>query len=347
MTHPLAVPVAPAERRLRTLAPGLGLCLAAAGLAYGIGLVVPGLSPMLIAIVLGALAANLRCLPTATTPGIEFSARHLLRAGIVLLGLHLGLGDILALGPGMLVVVVLIVAGGIGGTLLLGRVLRVRPGLTLLIACGFSICGAAAVAGAAGATDPDGEREEDTVTAVALVVIFGTLMIGLVPLIADLAGLDPEQAGQWAGGSIHEIAQVVAVGGILGGGALGAAVIVKLARVLMLAPVVAVLGIRQRRLAAAYPQPGQGQPRLPPIVPPFVIGFLAMVALRSFVPVPQVVLAAGDVLQTALLAAAMFGLGCGVRVAELVRVGVRPFLLATLATLLVATLAYAGIALLG
>ena len=134
-----------------------------------------------------------------------------------------------------------IVAGGLLGTVLLGRLLRVPSGLSLLIACGFSICGAAAVAGAAGVTDPDDEAEEDTITAVALVVIFGTLMIALVPLLANLLGLGSETAGMWAGGSIHEIAQVVAVGGIIGGGALTVAVIVKLARVLLLAPVVAIL----------------------------------------------------------------------------------------------------------
>lgn len=76
-------------------------------------------------------------------------------------------------------------------------------------------------------------------TAVALVVIFGTLMIGLVPLASHLFGLDSETAGMWAGGSTHETAQVVAAGGIIGSGALGVAVIVKLARVLLLAPIVA------------------------------------------------------------------------------------------------------------
>ena len=139
----------------------------------------------------------------------------------------------------MLLVIVCIVAGGRFGTVFLGKLLRIPAGLTLLIACGFSICGAAAVAGAAGVTDPNDEREEDTVTAVALVVIFGTLMIGLVPLASHLFSLGSEAAGMWAGGSTHETAQVVAADGIIGSGALGVAVIVKLARVLLLAPIVA------------------------------------------------------------------------------------------------------------
>lgn len=216
--------------------PGLLICLAAAGASYAIGLALPGLSPMIIAIVLGVIAANTGVLPQTAAPGIDFSAKKLLRVGIVFLGLQLVLGDIAALGVPMLAVIVCVVAGGLLGTVALGKLLKVPTQLTLLIACGFSICGAAAVAGAAGVTDPDDEHEQSTVTAVALVVIFGTLMIPLVPLLGPILGLTPDQTGMWGGASIHEIAQVVAVGGILGGTALTLAVVVKLARVLMLAP---------------------------------------------------------------------------------------------------------------
>ncbi|MFT0846153.1 YeiH family protein [Actinomycetaceae bacterium L2_0104] len=343
--------------RIRALVPGLSLAIGAAGVSYGLSLVVPVMSPLIIAIVLGILIANVVSLPSSTAKGIDFSAKKLLRVGIVFLGLRLVLSDIADLGAPMLIVILCIVAGGILGTILLGRLLRVPQGLTLLIACGFSICGAAAVAGAAGVTDPDDENEEDTVTAVALVVIFGTLMIPLIPFLADLIGLDTETAGMWAGGSVHEIAQVVAIGGIIGTGAMTVAVVVKLARVLLLAPVVAVLSIRQRRQSLAphgtAPQSGsgaqdagkRGAAKLPPLIPPFILGFLGMVLLRSFVNVPESLLTAGEVLQTGLLAAAMFGLGCGVKIRNLYRVGLRPFVLAALATVLVASIAYAGITL--
>lgn len=325
--------------------PGCVLCLAAAGIGYGINLFLPGVSALIIAIVLGVLLTNVVHLPDALSPGIDFSAKKLLRAGIILLGLKLSLTSIIDLGVPMLLVVACIVTGGMLGTVLLGRLLRVPPNLSLLIACGFSICGAAAVAGAAGVTDPDDEAEEDTITAVALVVIFGTLMIPLVPLVAGLLGLDVVAAGKWAGGSTHEIAQVVAIGGVIGGGALAVAVVVKLARVLLLAPVIAILSIRQRRLQRATDAPGQqtSRSKLPPIAPPFILGFLVMVLLRSFIPLPKTVLDAGSALQTVLLAAAMFALGCGVRIRSLLKVGIRPFGLAALSTLLVAAIAFLGI----
>lgn len=345
----------------RRITPGLLICLAAAGASYAVGVVLPGVSPMIIAIVLGIVAANTGILPRAAAPGIDFSAKKLLRAGIVFLGLQLVLGDIVALGAPMLAVIVCVVAGGLFGTVALGKLMKVPTQLTLLIACGFSICGAAAVAGAAGVTDPDDEHEEATVTAVALVVIFGTIMIPLVPFLGPFIGLTSDQTGMWAGASIHEIAQVVAVGGILGGSALTLAVVVKLARVLLLAPIMAVMSVRIRRAAGAAAtgsaaevqtggQPSSqtgSQPKLPPIVPPFIIGFLAMVLLRSFVPLPEGALVAGQLLQTVLLSAAMFGLGCGVKVKSLLKVGVRPFALAALATVLVATIAYVGVLLVG
>lgn len=338
-TDPVSAQTAKAPHILRTYAPGLGVCLIAVAIALGVNHFFTGLSPLIVAIVLGILTTNLVRLPEATSPGITFASKKLLRLGIVFLGLQLVLGDIVSLGAPMLIVIICIVAGGIFGTVLLGKLLKMRPGQTILIACGFSICGAAAVAGVEGVTDSD---EEDVVTAVALVVIFGTLMIPLVPLVGGALGLSAELNGLWAGGSIHEIAQVVAAGGVIGGGALAVAVIVKLARVLMLAPVVAVLSVMQRRRTRSEETATGARP---PIVPLFIIAFLALVILRSTVDLPEVVLSSGHFIQTALLAAAMFGLGCGVKVRNLIRVGLRPFALASLSTILVAGIALAGIVL--
>lgn len=329
-----ATPAPPLQRT--SVVPGIVLAGAVAAAAMLLAGVLPGVSALVIAIIAGIAVANLATLPATLAPGVEFAAKKLLRAGIVLLGLQVALGDLLALGIPMLAVVVLVVTGGIAGTLALGRLLGVDKGLTLLVACGFSICGAAAVAAAAGVTDPEDEHEERTITAIALVVLCGTLMIAAVPAAAALLQLDPEQAGLWAGASIHEIAQVVAAGGALGAGALTVAVIVKLARVLMLAPVMAVLSVQQRRQGAA-------DGKRPPLVPLFVFGFLAMVLLRSVAPLPAPLLELGSLLQTALLAAAMFALGTGVKVRRLMQVGPRPFALAALSTLLVAALALGGV----
>lgn len=320
------------------LGPGLAICAVATAMAVGINRLVPEASPLLVAIVLGAVLANLVQLPQRYTPGMQFSAKRLLRVGIALLGLQLMLGDILALGWRVIVMVIAIVVLGIVGTMAAGKAMNIGWTQRILIACGFSICGAAAVAAADGVVEAD---EEEVLTGIALVVLFGTIMIPVIPMLAHAAGLSERQAGLWAGGSIHEVAQVVAAGGAIGGSALTVAVVIKLARVMMLAPVMAVLGVRQRRLAAS------SDIRRPPLVPVFVLAFVACVVLRSTGLVPDAVLATAKTLQTVLLTAAMFALGAGVRLGTIAKVGVRPLLLAAVSTVWVAVVAYLGVLFVG
>ena len=133
-----------------------------------------------------------------------------------------------------------------------GHLLGIGWTQRFLIACGFSICGAPRWSPWT-ACHAD---EEEVLTAVALVVIFGTAMIPLIPLLSNMIGLTDVESGLWAGGSIHEVAQVVATGGAIGGGALAVAVVVKLARVIMLAPVIAVVSARPEGSTAMPTMPG-------------------------------------------------------------------------------------------
>ncbi len=328
--------------------PGLALVLVATVAAMVLHHALPAVSPLLVAIMAGALLANTAPLPAAIEPGVAFSAKRLLRVGIVLLGLQLVLGDILALGWGVIAVVVAVVLLGMLGAVWLGARLGLTWSQRILIASGFSICGAAAVAAVDGVIDAD---EEETATAIALVVVFGTAMILAVPLLATLFGLGDESAGMWAGASIHEVAQVVAAGGAIGGGALAVAVVVKLARVLLLAPVLLVLGLVVRRQAVADRPAdlGQaaGQAKRPPLVPLFVSAFLGLVLLRSTGLLPEAVLVPAEFCGTALLTAAMFALGLGVRVSAMRKVGPKPFVLSAAATVWVAAIALGGVLLVG
>jgi uncharacterized membrane protein YadS len=150
----------------------------------------------------------------------------------------------------------------------------------------------------------------------------------VLPLGAIALGFSPTAAGAWSGASIHEVGQVVVAGGLAGGAALQVAVAVKLGRVLMLAPVLAVISLRSRRTASVRP----------PLVPGFVLAFGGCAAIRTFVPVPGAVLDLAGGVQAGALAAAMFALGCGVDVAALRRTGAPVLALAGAATVLVALL---------
>ena len=327
-----AEPATTPSRARWSVAPGLLLAGCAAGVGLAIQRVAPAVSPLLVAIVLGVLTANLtgrrEAFAATVAPGLRVASRRLLRWGVVLLGLQVALTDIAGLGWPVLAGVVGVVAGGIVVTLLAGRLLGVSASQSILIACGSSICGAAAVAGADGILRR--RSADQTATAVALVVVFGTALIGVLPLAAALLGLDSRATGIWIGASVHEVAQVVAAAGVAGGSALKVAVIVKLARVLLLAPVLAVLSIGQRG-----PSGTKGRQ---PVVPLFVVGFLAAVALRSLGVVPPVVLQVAGPVQTGLLAAAMFALGGSLHWSVLRRAGSAPILLGLIATVAVGLL---------
>ncbi len=329
----VAAPVV--ETSVGGLYPGLLLCLGGGAVAVLLHQFVPTVSALLIAIVLGAVLGNIWRVPPTMAPGVAVAGKRILRVGIILLGLQLVLGDLLELGLGMVAVAAVVVTGGMVGTVLVGRAMGVPPAQRLLIACGFSICGAAAVAACDGVVDAD---DEDVATGIALVVLFGTIMIPVVPVLVTVLTLDPETGGLWAGASVHEVAQVVAAAGIIGGGALKGAVIVKLTRVLMLAPVIAVLGIMQRRSSSR-----DASVKAPPLVPLFVLGFLAMVALASLEILPASVLDVAQVIQTACLAIAMFALGLGVRFSSLLTVGPKPFVLGLISTVLIAAIALGGV----
>ncbi|WP_067872580.1 YeiH family protein [Nocardia vermiculata] len=326
-------------RRMPDVVPGLALTTLVTAVVMLFGRLVPVVSPLLIAIVVGALLANCVTLPERVRPGLAFSSKKLLRLGVALLGLQLTFSDLLGLGPAAIAMVVAVVVLGIAVTMWMGRLLGLSWTQRVLIACGFSICGAAAAAAVDGVVDSE---EEELLTTVALVVVFGTAMIAVIPLLSGAFGLDDRTAGMWAGGAVHEVAQVVAAGSALGGGALAVAVIVKLARVVLLAPVLAVIGRQQRRRAGS----GAGTGRTP-LLPLFVLAFLACAALRTTGVIPAPVLDGAKLLQTALLTAAMFALGAGVQVAALRRVGYRPLLLALLSTIWVAGVALAGAVLAG
>lgn len=153
--------------------------------------------------------------------------------------------------------------------------------------------------------------------------------------------MDALRIGGWAGLGVHEVAQVVAAATPAGAAAVAVAVVVKLSRVVLLAPMVAAVSVHERRR-----RPSAGGKRTP-LVPLFVLGFLAMVVVRSTGILPGVALDVAKVVCTLLLAGALFGLGCAVRIGTLIRTGGRALLLGLLSTLLVGTIAYVTLALLG
>ncbi len=338
MNQRLASPMRSTEilassKRTPTAATGVLLCLAVGALCLLANHYFNSLSALLLAIVLGILWRNLVSVPQNLDPGIAVSGKSLLRLGIVVMGFQLSLNSILSLGPGVLLVVLLSVSVTFLLTAWIGKLLGLELEQRLLIAFGFSICGAAAVAGAEGTIKA---KEHQVATAVGLVVLFGTLMIPAMPAIAMVLGLDEHGAGMLIGASTHEVAQVVAAAGSVGSAALSVAVTVKLARVLLLAPIVAGVGVYMRTKHSVHGE------KHPPLVPLFIVGFVATMLLRSTVDLPEAVLHSASVVQTLLLSSAMFALGLGVHLRSIFSKSGKTLLLALAATGTIIAVAASG-----
>jgi uncharacterized integral membrane protein (TIGR00698 family) len=181
-------------------------------------------------------------------------------------------------------------------------------------------------------------EDDEVASAVAMVTLYGSAAILGLPLAGTLLGLSDVRFGIWSGLAVHEVAQVVATASTAGAAALAVATVVKLGRVVLLAPVAAMVSLGLRRSA----QPQRGTAGGSPVVPLFVVGFLALVLLRSTGAVPEPVLGAASAAATLLLAAAMFGLGTGIDIPHLARTGGRSLVLGGISTVFLAGISLAG-----
>jgi uncharacterized integral membrane protein (TIGR00698 family) len=310
----------------REFVAGTAVCLSASMAAWAAA-VLPWnhklqLSPLTLAIVAGILMGNTipRGLLERLHPGLRFSQQKLLRLGIVLYGIRLTVQDLTNLGPRALALDLTV----IGSVLLIGywlgtRVFGLDADTALLVSAGSGICGAAAVL----ATDRVIESESHKVSvAVATVVVFGTLAMFLYPVLYPLTGFTERQFGIYTGATVHEVAQALAAGRAVSQAASDTAVITKMLRVLLLAPVLLIVS-RLRRNG------GTGASRQVKF-PWFVFWFGAVIVAQSVVRLPSAVRTHVIDFDTVMLCSAMFALGIGTRWHQLKQAGTRPLLLAAM-----------------
>ena len=330
--------------------PGLAIAASIAAVAFVVEYLIKNntagvVSPLVIAVVLGALISNLGMLPENCRIGLGFAARNLLRLGIVLLGLQLSFSQVRELGAPGLALVIVVVAATFTGTQWLGKKMGLSPGLSLLVATGCSICGASAIAAMRPVSDAD---DDDMAYAIALVTICGTLAIFLLPAIGEIIGFSGAQFGSWVGASVHDVAQTVATAASGNDDAQDAAIVVKLTRVMLLAPLVAAVSFtRRRKLSHTNITDSKTQKaKLPPVIPLFIVGFIAAISINSSFNLPSEFLSNVKWLEKSLLACALVGLGAGVDARKLRRVGTRPLALGLISWILIATLSAIGVGIL-
>ncbi|MDY7218775.1 YeiH family protein [Denitrificimonas sp. JX-1] len=327
------------------LLPGLLLCAVIAGAAMLLDRVAwlqaHGLSALTLAILLGFVLGNI--LPfkfnSYCAPGVHFAKQYVLRLGIILYGFRLTFQDVSYVGLAGVVIDALVIISTFVLAVLLGvRLFKLDRGTAMLIGIGNSICGAAAIMAAEPVLKA---RAEQVTVAVSTVVVFGTLAIFLYPLLYSLneswqlLGTTDFAYGLFVGSTVHEVAQVVAAGAAISPEAANTAVIAKMVRVMMLAPFLILLALYLARheTPARVIERGSCQNKglLTRVnVPWFAFIFVAVAGFNSLQWLPEVAIERIIQLDTALLAAAMAGLGLSTDMKAIRRAGVRPLLLATI-----------------
>ncbi|MDF2866649.1 MAG: hypothetical protein K0S11_119 [Gammaproteobacteria bacterium] len=285
-----------------------------------------GISPLIIAILLGmTYSATLRSqLPSHWVPGIQFAAKRLLRIAIVLYGFRISFQQVASIGlTGFILDLLIVALTLIFGTLIGIKVFKLDRDTALLISSGSAICGAAAVL----ATESVLKSEPYKASiAVASVVLFGTAAMFLYPFIQHLGilGFNDTQYGIYAGATVHEVAQVLVAGAQISSQTADTAVIVKMTRVMMLAPLLLGLGIYFARAN----QTGQ-KVKFSKTIPWFAVVFIAVVGFNSLNLLPVSAINALNQLDTLLLTLAMAALGIETNFSKIKQVGLKPLYLAT------------------
>jgi uncharacterized integral membrane protein (TIGR00698 family) len=331
------------------LLPGVALCLlvTASGFALErLEIFLFGrawLESLVLAILLGSAVRTFWYPPQHFAAGIHFSAKTLLEVAVVLLGASVSASAIAGEGLALIASIVAVVIVALCVSYAIGRALKLPHSMALLIACGNSICGNTAIAAAAPAIGAD---SDEIAGSIAFTAVLGVIAVLGLPLLMPLLGFSATQYGVFAGLTVYAVPQVLAATAPVGLISVQVGTLVKLVRVLMLGPVVLVLALTNRRQLPSRSQAGEAggskrnQLALHQLLPWFIIGFLALMALRSTGLIPVVLDAPTSTLATLLTTVSMAALGLGVDARSVARAGSRVTCVVILSLLVLGLLSY-------
>lgn len=316
------------------LLPGIALCLAVTLASFALQVAEVGLfghpyvEALVIAILLGMAVRTLWQPAQLWRSGIAFSAKQLLEVAVMLLGTSVSFAAIAASGALLIGLIVAIVVVMIGLSFFISRALSLPVRMSILIACGNSICGNSAIAAVAPVI---GASSDDIASSISFTAILGVLMVLGLPLLIPLLGLSATQYGILAGLTVYAVPQVLAATVPAGLVSTQIGTLVKLIRVLLLGPVVVALSLISWRYGLRG-QHASASPKLNlrNLVPWFIPGFLILAALRSFALVPEGWIGPITAAASMLTVLSMAALGLGVDLRVIGRVGGRVIAAVTL-----------------
>ena len=301
--------------------------------------------PQLLYALLIGLSLHFLSSQESTRIGINFCAKTVLRIGVALLGIRITLGQVSQLGMSVGVVLVLAVALTIGSGLLIARWLKRPIEEGILSGGSVGICGASAAMAISSVLPQTKENERFTLLAVVGVTVLSTTAMVVYPFFVHLLALSPVQSGIFLGGTIHDVAQVVAAGMMMGQEAGDAATVVKLFRVVLLMPVVLLIAFAYRSNPEAAIEEGSVRDKVP-LVPTFLIGFIVLVLVASTGMVPAAVVQSANDISRWCLVIAISAAGVKTSFEDLKKLGWQPVVMLVTETAVIATFVLAAILLL-
>ena len=324
----------------RRIAPGLLTAVAIAAVAYPAAKL-PGLKvtgPLTLALLIGIAVRALWTPPPRFAEGTKFAARTVLRAGIVLLGVRLDFGVVEQVGARVLLLDLLVLTAGCFGVAAISRAFGVPRKLSIIMGVATGVCGASAAVAAGAVTRAE---EEDVTLAVALAGLLGTTGVFLYVILGPHLGVTESQLAVLIGATLHEVAQVTAAAFSFGTDSGDLATLVKLIRVVLLAPTLVVLGIVSHeggRFRFTWKEPP---------IPWFVTGFLLLGVVRSTGVFAPALVKSLSAMSVFLMVVAMAAMGMNTPLQMLRRAGPKAVGAGLLGFLILAVFARALIPLLG
>ena len=288
------------------------------------------ISTLIIGILFGMLYANSikKYFPQSFDKGVAFCTKTLLRTGIVLYGFRLTFQNLEEVGfSGVFTAFLIVSSTFIIGYLFGTKVLKLDREITILTSAGSAICGAAAVLATESVLKSPAYK---SAIAVSTVVVFGTIAMFLYPFLFKLGilNLSDSNMGIYIGATLHEVAHAVGAGEALGENVSSNAVIVKMIRVMMLAPFLIILSIWLLKTAVNSTIDNKDT-KAKIIIPWFALMFIVVVAFNSFDLLSLQIVESINYLDSFILTVAMTALGMQTSFDKFKNVGLKPIYLAS------------------
>lgn len=315
-------------KNITSYVPGFLLAVAVAAVAKFLESLLPIhlIGASVIALFIGMIINAVKKPNQTLAPGLKFTSKKILKFAIILLGAGLNISAVLSVGKMSLCVMIFTLLTCFGGGYFVGKALKINWKLSNLISAGTGICGGSAIAAIAPVIDA---KDTDIAYAMSATFIFDMAMIILFPIMGHALGLTDQAYGLWAGTAVNDTSSVVAAGYAFSEAAGDFATMVKLTRTLAIIPTVitfALISAHLKRKEVGASSDIKANFKLTSIIPWFILGFLALVAINSFGLIPTSVSSTLKTVSKFLMISALAAIGLNTSFKDMKKSGIAPMI---------------------